>query len=347
MMKIGLVGYQGSGKSTLFEWLTGVPADPALAHTSQHAMAPVGDPRVEPLCKVYSPKKVTLAALELVDTAGLSRTHEGNAVRLAEIREAGCLVLVVGAFERGSDPLAEVDGFADDFLLADLETVSGRIERLRESVKKPRPNRDAELAELAALEPLLKALESGTPLSAAGMSDEQLKVTRSFRLLTEKPRFVVFNVADDEADGKRLVDALAARTPPLCGVAVPARLELELSRMPQDERDAFRREMGIASSDRDGLLHALLDVSRQMLFFTAGEKEVRTWMLRQGGTALDAAAGIHTDLARGFIRAEVMKCDDLIRLGSEREIKAHGLVRQEPKDYVVQGGDILLIRFSV
>jgi ribosome-binding ATPase YchF (GTP1/OBG family) len=346
-MKIGLVGYQGSGKSTLFEWLTGVPSDPALAHTSQHAMAPVPDARVEPLCKVYSPKKVTVAALELVDTAGLRRTHEGNAVRLAEIREAGCLVLVVGAFERGSDPLAEVDGFADDFLLADLETVSGRIERLRESVKKPRPNRDAELAELAALEPLLAALESGTPLSAAGMSDEQLKVTRSFRLLTEKPRFVVFNVADDEADGKRLVDALAARTPPLRGAAVPARLELELSRMPEDERDAFRREMGIASFDRDALLHALLDVSRQMLFFTAAEKEVRTWMLRQGGTALEAAAGIHTDLARGFIRAEVMKCDDLIRLGSEREIKAHGLVRQEPKDYVVQDGDILHIRFSV
>ena len=152
------------------------------------------------LVEVYKPKKITLASLELVDTAGLSRTHEGNATRLALIREAGCLVLVVGAFERGGDPLADVASFDEDFLLADLEIVSGRVERLRESVKKPRPNRDEELAELAALEPLSKALESGTPLAAAGMNEDQLKATRSFRLLTEKPKLVLVNVADDEAD---------------------------------------------------------------------------------------------------------------------------------------------------
>jgi GTP-binding protein YchF len=346
-MKIGLVGYRGSGKSTLFEWLTLVQADPSLAHASQSAMAPVPDPRIKQLASIYHPKKITLAALELVDTAGLNRMHEGNAARLGQIREAGCLVLVVGAFERGSNPLADVDAFADDFLLADLEIVSGRIARLRESLQKHRPNREAELAELAALEPLLGALESGTPLSAAGMNEEQLKVTRSFRLLTEKPRFVVFNVADDDTAGGSLVEQLAARRPPLRAVAVPARLELELSQMSADERDAFRREMGIAGFDRDALLRSLVDVSGQMLFFTAAEKEVRSWMLRQGGTALEAAGGIHTDLARGFIRAEVMKCADLVRLGSEREIKAHGLLSQEPKNYVVQDGDILHVRFSV
>jgi len=346
-MKIGIVGYQGSGKSTLFEWLTGVPADPALAHVSQTAMAPVSDPRVEPLREIYGPKKVTLAALELVDTAGLNRTHEGNAARLAQIREAGCLVLVVGAFEPGCKPLADADGFAEDFLLADMEIVSGRIDRLRESVKKPRPERDKELAELAALEPLLEALESGTPLAEAGMNDEQLKVTRSFRLLTQKPRIVVFNVADDEAGHERFVAPLASRTPPVPAVAVPARLELELSRMSSEEREAFCQEMGIHSTDRDALVRKLLDASGQILYFTAGEKEVRTWMLPRRGTALDAADNIHSDLARGFIRAEVMKSDDLVRLGSEREMKAQGLVRQEPKDYVVEEGDILLVRFSV
>jgi GTP-binding protein YchF len=346
-MKIGLVGYQGSGKSTLFEWLTGVRPDPALAHASQSAMAPVPEPRVEKLCAVYKPKKVTLAAMELVDTAGLSRTHEGNAARLAQIREAGCLILVVGAFERASNPLADVDSFAEDFLLADLEIVSGRVERLRESTKKPRPNRDVELAELAALEPLLATLESNTPLVNAGMTEDQLKVTRSFRLLTEKPKVVLFNVADDEGDPQRLVAALAERMPGVPAVAVPVGLEMELARMSAEDRAAFREEMGIGQFDRDALLRTLLDASGQMLYFTAGEKEVRTWMLRQGGTALEAAANIHTDLARGFIRAETMNCEDLVRLGSEREIKAAGLVRQEPKDYVIRDGDILNIRFSV
>jgi ribosome-binding ATPase YchF (GTP1/OBG family) len=346
-MKIGLVGYQGSGKSTVFEWLTGVKPDPALAHASQAAMATVPEARVEALCEIYRPKKITLASLELVDTAGLSRTHEGNAARLATIREAGCLVLVVGAFDSRADALADVRHLQEDFLLTDLEIVSGRIERLRETVKKPRPGRDAELAELAALEPTLQALESGTPMAASGMNEEQLKATRSFRLLTEKPKLVLANTADDEADPERFVKALAGQNPPLRAVAAPVGLEVELSRMSPEDREAFRAEMGVGAFDRDTLVRTILDASGQMLYFTAGEKEVRTWMLRQGGTALEAADNIHSDLARGFIRAEVMQCADLVRLGGEREIKAEGLVRQEPKDYVIRDGDILNIRFSV
>jgi ribosome-binding ATPase YchF (GTP1/OBG family) len=345
-MKIGLVGYQGSGKSTVFEWLTGVKADPALAHLSQTAMAAVPDHRLEPLCAIYQPKKIVRASLELVDLAGLSRSHEGNAARLALIREAGSLLLVVAAFARDSKPLVDAASFAEDFLLTDLEIVTGRIERLRDSVKKAKPNREQELAELAALEPLAAALESGAPPAAAA-GPEQLKVTRSFRLLTEKPQIVLVNVADDEADPQRFVRELSQRTPPMRAIAAPAGLELELARMTPDERAAFRAEMAIESFDHDALLRQLLDLSGQLLFFTASEKEVRTWLLPKGGTALDAAGNIHTDLARGFIRAEVMHADDLIRLGSEREIKAQGLMRQEPKDYVVREGDILHIKFSV
>jgi hypothetical protein len=343
-MKIGLVGYQGSGKSSLFEWLTGVAADPALAHVSQSAMAPVPETRVEALCQVYHPKKVTLASLELADTAGLSRSHEGNATKLSLIREAGALVVVVAAYEADANPLADLNRLAEDLLLADLQIVTGRVERLRESTKKPRPNRDQELVELAALEPLVAILESGTPLHGTALSDDQLKATRSFRLLTEKPRLIVMNVADEAENTDKLLASLAGQGP---AVAVPIRLEMELARMQPDERQAFLEEMGLSGYDRDSLLRAILDVSDQMLYFTAGEKEVRTWMLRKGGTALEAAANIHTDLARGFIRAETMNCDDLVRLGSEREIKAAGLVRQEPKDYVIRDGDILNIRFSV
>jgi ribosome-binding ATPase len=347
-MKIGIIGYQGSGKSTLFEWLTGVKPDPALAHASQSAMAPVPEPRVEPLCKVYHPKKVTIAALELVDTPGLSRTHEGNAARLGLIREAGCLVLVVAAF-RG-DPLGDVAKFDEDFLLADMEIVSGRIERLKESLKKPHPKteREHEQHELTALEPLLTKLESGQHLNQSEMNDDQLKATSSFRLLTQKPKLVIVNLADDDSPERftqHQPEAQARDAPPL--IAIPLGLEVELARMTPEDRAEFEREMGVGHGDRDALLRTIMDVSGQMLYFTAGDKEVRTWMLRKGGTALEAADNIHSDLARGFIRAEVMQCDDLIRLGSEREIKAHGLMRQEPKDYVIKDGDILHIRFSV
>lgn len=342
-MKIGIVGYQGSGKSTLFEWLTGVAADPALAHVSQSASTPVPDDRVEPLCKIYSPKKITLASLELVDTPGLSRTHEGNATKLAHIKEAGCLILVVAAFG-GADAAADMQRFDEDFLLADMEVVSRRIEKLKEQIKKPKPNRDQDIAELAALEPLLVSLEAGKTVHESGLNQEQIKATRSFQLLTEKPRMVVVNMADDDGDPGRF-DKMS--TDKVRVVAVPVGLQRELSRMSPEERAEFEAEMNLVGTDRDSLLKIIMDVSGQMIYFTAGDKEVRTWMLRQGGTALEAADNIHSDLARGFIRAETMTCDDLIRLGSEREIKANNLMRSEAKDYVVRDGDILHIRFSV
>jgi hypothetical protein len=341
-MKIGLVGYQGSGKSLLFEWLTGVPADPALAHVGQSAMAAVPDARVEPLCAIYHPKKVTLAALEISDTPGLARDHQGNAARLALIREAGCLVLVVAAFA-GSDPLEDLRSFEEDLLLADMEIVSGRIERLRESLRKPRPTREKEQAELALLEPLLADLEQSKAIRDRTLSDEERRAISSFRLLTQKKKLVVINCADDEADPQRFSNLLGDQP----HFAARIRLELDLAQLSPEERRPFEQEYGLSGSRRDALLRKLLDVSDQLLYFTAGEKEVRTWMLPRGGTALDAAANIHTDLARGFIRAETMRAEDLIRLGSEREVKAHNLMRQEPKDYVVQDGDVLLIRFSV
>jgi hypothetical protein len=347
-MKIGLVGYQGSGKSTLFEWLTGIRPDPALAHTSQSAMAEVPDERIEPLVQIYKPKKITRAALELVDSPGLSRSHEGNAARLGLLREAGALVLVVAGFG-GADPITDLNTFEEDLLLADLQIVTGRVERLREGLKKPKPGRERELdeAELVHLQPLLETLEVGKSLRDTPLTDEQLKATSSFRLLTQKPRMVVVNLADDDDPHRFAAQAAGGSTGPVELVAIPLGLELELARMAPNDRADFVDEMGLNPADRDNLLRKVMNVSGQFLYFTAGEKEVRTWMLHIGGTALQAADNIHSDLARGFIRAEVMRCEDLIRLGSEREIKAHNLLRQEPKDYVVRDGDILHIKFSV
>jgi len=344
-MKIGLVGYRGSGKSTLFEWLTSVSPDPAQSHTAQSAMATIPEPRLEQLAEIYHPKKITHAALEIVDTPGLSRTHEGNAARLALIREAGCLVLVAAAFD-GSDPAADVRSFDEDLMLADMEILSGRIGRIDEALKKPLPRaeRDQLRHEEETLKLVLAAIESGKPLREADMTEEQLKVTRSFRLLSEKPRMVIVNTADDEEHLERF-DEMATEDVPV--IALPAGLELELSKMSPEDRREFEEEMGLQSVDRDHVIRKLVDASGQLVFFTCGEREVRCWLLRKGGTAVEAAGNIHTDMARGFIRAEVMTVTDLVRAGSEREIKAQHLLRQEPKDYVVQDDDILLIRFSV
>ena len=343
-MKIGLVGYQGSGKSTLFEWLTGVKPDLAVAHVGQNAMA----------AGARAPDRATVRGLSSQKSdhggpgtgryagPGPQRTKAMRPGWASFARRAAWCWWWPASAARIPWPIAPA--LPKTRLLADLEIVSGRVERLRESVKKPRPNRDQELAELAALEQVLAALEAGQPLQAAGMSDEQLKATRSFRLLSEKPMLVLVQRGRRRRRARPLRGGRPAGQPTL---AVPAGLELELARMTPEDRADFQREMGISGSRRDEVLRAMLDVSGQMLYFTAGEKEVRTWMLRQGGTALEAADNIHSDLARGFIRAEVTRCEDLVRLGSEREVKAHNLVRQEPKDYVVRDGDILNIRFSV
>src|SRR5215210_5188673 len=176
-MKIGIVGYQGSGKSTLFHWLTGVAADPSLAHTAQSAMATIPDQRVAQLCEIYKPKKVTQAALEIVDTPGLSRTHEGSATKLAAIREAGALVVIVGAFG-GADAKADLQNFEDDLLIADLDILSGRVERLKDSLRKPRANKEKDQEELDLLTPLLAALEAGTPLHSYSMTPEARKAIK-------------------------------------------------------------------------------------------------------------------------------------------------------------------------
>ena len=341
-MKIGIVGYQGSGKSTLFHWLTGKEPDPALAHATQSDMCTVPEPRIADLCKIYTPKKITEARLEIVDTPGLSRTHEGSAQKLAMIREAGALIVVVANFG-GANAKADLSNFDDDLLIADLDIITGRVTRLRDQVKKPRSDREEMQKELEALEPLLVELENGRALTNFPMSAEQKKASRSFQLFSEKPRLVIVNIADDDDKPERFQEL--AR-PGMELHAMSLTLQRDLAGMPVEERQAFCTEMGVKPYDRDDLIRRIMNASGQMLFFTAGEKEVRTWMIRQGGTALEAAAGIHTDLAKGFIRAETFSVADIVRCGSEREIKAQGLNRQEPKDYVIKDGDVITIKHN-
>ena len=343
-MKIGLVGYQGGGKSTVFELLTGVKPDPAKVHSGQVGVAVVPDERFDRLVKFYNPKKTVPAKIELFDTPGLSRdTQEGNAQRLAVIREAAALVQVVGVFA-GADPQAEAAAFHDDIILADLQVVTNRLDRLRKDVTKPRPDKAALQAELDAIEPVAAKLEAGESTFDMEFSEAQDKATRSFSLLTRKRRLIVLNTAESAFD-QSLVKNLETQGHRV--VAGPFGLELEVQALPEEDRALFAAEMGLGEPMRGQLLRAIFDVTEQITFYTSGEKEVHAWLLKRGSTVLEAADEIHSDLARGFVRAEVWATDDLLRLGSERELKAAGLNQVVGKDYVVRDGDEVFIRSGV
>lgn len=343
-MKIGLAGYQGSGKSSVFQLLTDVVPDIAKAHTGQAGVAVIPDARFDRLVELYKPKKVTPAKIELFDTPGLSRDQQDlNPQRLGVIREASALVHVVGAFA-GVDTKAEIAAFRDDLLLADLQVVSNRVSRLEKDATKPRPDRDALQAELEALRPVEAALNDGQMLLDFPFSEAQEKAVRSFSLLTRKRRLVLLNTADASVD-EALLAELQEQGHQV--IAAPAGLELELQALPEDEQAIFAEEMGIHERSRTRILRAIFEVTDQITFYTCDEKEVHAWLLDRGATALEAADSIHSDLARGFIRAEVMPTDELLRLGSERELKAAGLHHVEGKDYEVRDGDEIVIRFSV
>lgn len=343
-MKVGLVGYQGGGKSTVFELLTGNAPDLAKVQSGQTGVAVVPDDRFDRLVAHYNPKKVVPAKIEMADTPGLDRERpENNAQRLGVIRESTILVQVIGEFA-GHDPIKDLASFTDDIVLADLQVVSNRIDRLEKDVKKPRPDRDELKAELEAIQPLADKLNAGEMLMGMELNELQEKATRAFSLLSNKRRLVVLNTTDSEIDADVVASIEAAGYPVL---AAPLGLELEVMALPDDERAMFAEEMGLGESSRDQLLRMVFEATDQITFYTSGEKEVHAWLLNRGSTVVEAAHTIHSDLARGFVRAEVWSSEDLLRLGSEREVKAEGLNHVEGKEYIVQDGDEVFIRSGV
>lgn len=343
-MKIGLVGYQGGGKSVIFELLTGNKPDIAKAHGGQLAEAVVPDERYDRLVAFHKPKKEVPAKIQVLDTPGLSKDqHDANAQKLGIIREGQVLVHVVGMFA-GADPIAEARAFADDLVLADLQVVNNRVQRLKKDVTKPRPDREELHKELAALEPVVDCLDNGRPVRELELDEYQEKVSRSFSLLTMKRQLLVLNTADSAVD-EGVVKKLEADGHSV--VAAPFGLELELAALPEDDRALFAAEMGLGEPSRTRLLRSIFEVTDQITFYTSGEKEVHAWLLKRGSTVLEAADTIHSDLARGFVRAEVWAVDDLLRLGSERDLKAAGLNHIVGKDYIVKDGDEIFIRSGV
>jgi ribosome-binding ATPase YchF (GTP1/OBG family) len=341
-MKVGIAGFAGSGKSTVFHWLTGVKPDPAKSQQGQSGIARIPDERLDWLSAHFRPKKTTPATLEFIDTPGLLATERrDNPRRLGILRDTGGLVVVLNGFS-GGDLAGELTRFREELLFADLEVVTGRVGRLRDSLRKPRPakQREADQQELALLERVTEAFEQGKSAATLGLKEEEEKSIRSFQLLTLKPEFVLVNIGEDRINQPLPPELL--RLAPDARQA-PARLDLELEELPEEDRKAFALDLGLKESARDDTLRALYAAMGQIVFFTVGEDECRAWGLPQGATAVDGAGQVHTDLARGFVRAEVVAYEDFRRVGSMKEAKAQGVYRLESKTYEVKDGDIMHI----
>jgi GTP-binding protein YchF len=315
---------------------------------------PFHDGRVDHLAAILQPKKHTYASLEFVDIGGLFAGEKPSAEAAAAMREADALVKVVRAFasdavphRRGSvEPtrdLAEIDG---DLFVTDLDIIERRIETLRHDVKRPTPKQEEEKAELALLERCRAQLDQVGALDRLELSDEERKALRGYTFLTQKPAVVALNLGEGQiGEEAALAAVLGGRREPV--LALCADMEKELLALDPEERKPFMDDLGIAELRAPKVVEATLEAIGLIAFFTANEKELRAWLVPRGANAVEAAGRVHTDLARGFIRAEVVAANDLLALGSLKEVKAHGKLRLEGKDYIVQDGDLLQIRFSV
>lgn len=342
-MKIGLVGFSGSGKSTVFRWLTGVAPDPARVQQGQIGTAKLPDPRVDKLSAMFKPKKTTYAEIAFLDTPGLDmRERRDNPRRLGILREANGLVVVLNGFTIG-DLTDELKRFREELVFADLEILTNRLSKVHANLKKPKPakEREADQFEEAVLNRIIAALEAGQSPKELGLKGEEEKIIRSFQLLTLKAELVLVNQRESH---QTLPAELAALAPEALGA--PVQLELELAELSPDDRAAFAADLGVSGSQRDEILRSIFTAMGQIVFLTVGEDECRAWPLPKGADAVEGAAAVHTDLAKRFVRAEVVSYDDFIRVGSMKEAKAQGVYRLEGKTYMVKDGDIMHILAS-
>lgn len=346
-MKIGIVGFAGSGKSTVFQWITGVKPDPAASQRGQVGIAKIPDDRLTWLSNLFKPKKTTPAVIEFMDTPGLVQTEQrDNPRRLGIIRDADGLLIVLNGFS-GGDLAQEMSKFREELLFADLQIVTNRIAKLDDQLhrKKNRPakEREADEFELVLLQRIVKALEDEQTLANVTLKDEEEKSVRSFQLLLLKPQVVLANIGDAQI-GQALPDQLRQ----LAGdaLAAPAKLEMELEELSAEDRQTFMQDLGLKELTRDRTLREIYRAMKRIVFFTVGEDECRAWGIPQGVDAVTGAGEIHTDLSRGFVRAEVVGYEDFRKVGSMKEAKTHGVYRLEGKTYIVQDGDIMHILAS-
>ncbi|GBD25974.1 Ribosome-binding ATPase YchF [bacterium HR30] len=350
-MKVGIVGLPRSGKSTIFSALSGqdVPvgtfAEPGTVHLGT---IKVPDPRVDELARRFRPRKVTYAEIVFVDFPPSSVARSQTALEpsmVAQMREMDALVQVVRGFPdplsgEPPQPLRDLETFKSELLLNDLVLVERRLDRLKKEKGKER--------ERSLLERLKQALEAELPLRRQQWTAEEATQLAGFGFLSRKPFLVVLNVAEEHARDPMPAEVQAwLEREEVPGILLAGQIEMEISRLPEADRAAFLSDLGLASSARDRFIRMAYTALDLISFLTTGEDEVRAWTIRRGTTALKAAGKIHSDIERGFIRAEVVAYDDWIQLGSEAKVREAGKLRLEGKEYVVRDGDIIHFRFNV
>jgi ribosome-binding ATPase len=357
-MKIGLIGLPRSGKTSLFNLLTGSNAATSAfagARAEMHTgIARVPDPRVDRLSALFKPKKTTFATFEVVDLAGIAR-GERQGLDAKEFRNADALLHVVRAFPdaagEAASPRSDIADLETELILADLEVVERRLERLEAQLKKKRTEADAK--EQAVLLRIKPALEAETPIRAMALPEDEARVLRGFTFLSQKPILHCLNLAEKELDRTASLaqafglEAIGERAGTRLGW-VSAVIEAEVAQLAGSEQAAFLADLGLAEPAITRVLQDCYALLGLISFFTVGEDEVRAWSIPEGTRAQDAAAAIHSDIARGFIRAEVVAYDDLVAAdGSMAAVRERGRFRLEGKDYLVRDGEICHFRFNV
>jgi len=343
-MKVGLIGHRGAGKTTIFNMLTGLQAQTGGFGGKEElhlGVIKVPDARIDKLSAIFKPKKTTYAEIRFTDfPPSEDENLKSNQALVTQMREVDAITLVLRNFGADPKPLRELNDLMTEMILADLAVVENRRSRLKK--EKARPQEEALLGRCA------EALENEQSLRTLSFSADEENLASGFGFLSRKPLLVIFNQPEEQA-GKPLDAAYQRELDDrgLQGLALAGKVEMEIAQLDEGDRVAFLKEIGIDEPARERFIRASYALLNLISFFTAGEDEVRAWTITQGTVAKKAAGKIHSDIERGFIRAEVIAYDEFIVYGSEAKCKEAGKLRLEGKDYSVKDADIIHFRFAV